>query len=489
MYSEEKQREIYNQDIKDKIEIERTVSIISSRFVGVKDIDMAIDDSIMDIGRISGASRVYVFMIADDGETMTNTHEWCDEGVIPEIENLVDLPTTIFPWWMAKLHHEGSIYIEDISKLPEEASSEKDILEAQGIEALLVIALHNGEKISGFIGIDNVEEIGKWKDENLSLLKLVSEIIGKSFESKKIERALQEKNRELNETLELLKQTEAQLINQEKLAGIGQLAAGVAHEINNPLGFILSNSETLREYYEAYHEVMSAYRAFKGEVLEKGDQEDIVSSLRAIDELEQNMGLDFIEEDVVGIFDDNKEGLNRVGEIIKGLRSFSRIDQSDKMADYDLNEGIKTTLIVANNELKYCSKIEMNLQNMPVIKAQGGQINQVLLNLFINAAHAIKAQKLDERGTIKVKTFADGEHVFCEIEDDGTGIKEEHLNLIFNPFFTTKEVGEGTGLGLGLAYDIVINKHSGNIDVESQWGHGTKFTIKLPIDQKIEEDL
>jgi len=280
-----------------------------------------------------------------------------------------------------------------------------------------------------------------------------------------------------------LKQTELQLIQQEKFAGIGHLAAGVAHEINNPLGFVLSNFETLSNYAKVYKNVIDEYRALKDNLSEL-NAEEIKEKINKINQLEEENNLDFITEDLEELISDSCEGLDRISKIVTSLRLFSRIDQQNDFEEYDLNEGIENTLIIARNEIKYHAEVEENYGELPSIKAFSSQINQVLLNIMVNSAHAIKYRNSDEFGKITINTYADKEYTYCEIEDTGIGIPKENLNSIFNPFFTTKPEGQGTGLGLSICYDIVVNKHKGELLVDSTEGIGTKFTIKLPIKQK-----
>lgn len=292
-------------------------------------------------------------------------------------------------------------------------------------------------------------------------------------------RELQKKNSELEVAYNDLQSAQSQVIHQEKMASIGQLAAGVAHEINNPLGFAMSNFETLQKYMRRMVDVLAAFRTFRNDVMTTADS-GLQQKNAELSALEQQKKIDHILQDVDATFQETQEGLRRVSDIVKALKVFSRIDQQGKYENYDLNEGIRNSLIVSQNEIKFIAAIQEELTDIPTVKAVGGQINQVLLNLLLNAAYAIKDKGLDGLGLITVRTYTDGKSVFCAVQDNGKGIPQDIQKDIFNPFFTTKPVGQGTGLGLSISYDIVVNKHHGDISFNSIVGEGTTFIIRLP---------
>lgn len=316
------------------------------------------------------------------------------------------------------------------------------------------------------------------RDEVTAVIEIVEDIT----ERRKAEIELQEKNGKLKEALESIKQIQVQMIQREKLAGIGQLAAGVAHEINNPLGFVSSNFETLKKYVHRFQELLVVYRQMK-QMAEEGNVEKLSALVSELNCLEKEKKINLILDDLPELFDDTSNGLQRVSEIVIGLRNFSRIDAQSEFTEYDLNSGIKSTLLVARNEIKYYANVEEELANIPVIDAISGQINQVLLNIIVNAAQAIKYKELAEPGLILIKTRSDHAYVYCEIKDNGVGMTKNNLDRIFEPFFTTKPVGQGTGLGLSISYDIVVNKHGGNISARTELGVGTAVLLKLPIKQ------
>jgi signal transduction histidine kinase len=302
--------------------------------------------------------------------------------------------------------------------------------------------------------------------------KIQNEIVTrKEIESilKKSEAELMAKNQELVRLVETIKYAQNKLIQQEKMAGIGQLAAGIAHEINNPLGFVTSNIEMLEEYFAAFSIVLNRHREQQLPCKEK------------IDQVSEEKELEFILNDLPDLFRDTFEGLNRMNKIVKGMRLFSHIDQQRVFEKYDLIHGLHSTLLIAQNEIKPFVTVEKRLKNIPTIEAVGDEINQVLLNIIINAVQAIREKDSEEKGIIKISTWDDAEFVYCAIEDNGAGIMHENLNSIFNPFFTTKTIGKGTGMGLSISYDTIVNRHNGEILVESSQGCGAVFTVKLPI--------
>jgi len=273
---------------------------------------------------------------------------------------------------------------------------------------------------------------------------------------------------ELTQAYEELKATHSQLLQQEKMASIGQLAAGVAHEINNPMGFISSNLGTMEKYLDrltGFLELQSA-----------GIEESAPEGVRAqIAEARRKAKVDYILGDARSLLAESKDGAERVRTIVQNLKSFSRVDEAQ--ATYvDLNECLESTVTIAWNELKYKTTLNRDYGELPPVKCLPQQLNQVFLNLLVNAAHAIEKQ-----GEVTIRTRVACDQVTVAIRDTGCGIPEGIRNRIFEPFFTTKEVGKGTGLGLSISYDI-IKKHGGNIDVESEAGVGTVFTITLPIE-------
>ena len=300
---------------------------------------------------------------------------------------------------------------------------------------------------------------------------------------KKLERQLNEQNQDLQRALTTLRTTQAHLVQQEKMAGIGQLAAGVAHEINNPLGFVTSNFSVLKDYLAKLETLFAAFDTLR--------QDESFRASGFSDSLEKAWRagtVDFMRGDLPDLIGDTQDGLKRIAAIVNALKTFSRSSMLEEKSPYDLNEGIRTTLIIANNEIKYTSTVDFRPGQLPMVQAIGGQINQVLLNIIINATQAIK-QKQTKDGLISIGTFVDSGYICCEIGDNGCGMTDDVAKRIFEPFYTTKPIGQGTGLGLSLAYDIIVHKHQGKIEVSSQHGVGTLFRILLPVSAQNQEDV
>ncbi|MBU0480701.1 MAG: HAMP domain-containing protein [Proteobacteria bacterium] len=279
---------------------------------------------------------------------------------------------------------------------------------------------------------------------------------------------LQMKNAELLTAYDELKKTHTRLLQQEKMASIGQLAAGVAHEINNPMGFITSNLNTLDKYGDKLSGFMTALSAILAPLeLDRTTMEEIANQ-------KKKFKVDHVLHDIKDLVTESIDGAGRVTEIVRNLKSFARLDEQ-VMKPADLNECLESTLKIIWNELKYKAEVIKEYGELPQTRCFPMELNQVFMNILINSAQAI-----EERGEIKIRTGREHDKLFVEISDTGCGIPEDKLGRIFEPFYTTKAVGKGTGLGMSIAYDI-IKKHEGEIIVTSTVGKGTTFTVILPV--------
>jgi two-component system NtrC family sensor kinase len=284
------------------------------------------------------------------------------------------------------------------------------------------------------------------------------------------EAVLLQRNIELSELNARLTEAQEQLLQNEKMASIGQLAAGVAHEINNPIGYVHSNIGALEIYLKDLFLILDAYASTENKLTA-----DAVAHAE-LERLKAELNLDFLRTDIPLLMAESKEGISRVRKIVQDLKDFSRVDSSQEWQWVDLHQGLNSTLNVVNNEIKYKAEVVKEYGILPEVECLPSEINQVFLNLLVNAAHAIADA---ERGIITLRSGCDNLHVWIEVADTGSGITPENLKRIFDPFFTTKPIGKGTGLGLSLSYGIVT-KHGGSIEVDSKVGTGTTFRVILP---------
>jgi len=282
---------------------------------------------------------------------------------------------------------------------------------------------------------------------------------------KQADAALRSSHAELEGAYRHLEEAQSHLLQSEKLASIGQLAAGVAHEINNPIGYVYSNLGSLEQYLKELFEVLAAYES------------SVTDPPAPVREVTQRIDVGFLKEDIPALMGESREGITRVKKIVQDLKDFSHVDASDEWQFSDLHKGLDSTLNIVNNEIKYKAEVAKEFGDLPEVECLASQLNQVFMNLLVNAAHAI-----EERGTITIRSGAVEDQVWVEIADSGKGIPAENLKRIFDPFFTTKPIGKGTGLGLSLSYGIV-QKHRGRIEVESEVGKGTTFRVWLPVKQ------
>jgi signal transduction histidine kinase len=292
---------------------------------------------------------------------------------------------------------------------------------------------------------------------------------------------LQESNKSLSLTLENLKDAQAQLVESEKMASLGQLTAGVAHEINNPINFVTSNVSPLRRDVGILWNIIDQMEA-----IALSPDIDLSEKEQRILALKNQHDVGYLNSEINFLLKGIQEGAERTAEIVKSLRIFSRIDE-DILKEADLNEGLDSTLVILNSMTKERIEIVKRYEDIPLVESYAGKVNQVFMNVLSNAIYAVEKKFNGNPGgelVIETKLNEDKSKVKIIINDNGVGIPEEIKNRIFEPFFTTKEVGEGTGLGMSIAYKT-IDRHNGKILVESKVGIGTSFTIILPIRQHI----
>lgn len=310
--------------------------------------------------------------------------------------------------------------------------------------------LDDAGKITHFLAIK--EDINERKEIELQLERSVAESV-------QMAASLELLNAEL-------KSTQSQMLQREKMASIGQLAAGVAHEINNPIGFVSSNLRSLDKYIKK----LLGYL----ETLETQFKEQLPEGWQELKAERKKLKIDFLIEDCGDLIEESLDGSERVRKIVQNLKTFSRVDQAEEQLA-DLNECLESTIAIVWNEIKYKATLEKELADLPDLHCNPQELNQVFTNILVNAAQAI-----EKEGVIKIRSWLDGDVVKISFQDNGSGIDPENQEKIFEPFFTTKPVGEGTGLGMSISYEIV-KKHGGDIHLDSVVGQGTTFTLSFPL--------
>jgi len=315
--------------------------------------------------------------------------------------------------------------------------------------------------------------------EVLSSLKENERIVREQnvmLETKVTERTheLNESNQELNVTLDDLKQTQSQLVESEKMASLGQLTAGIAHEINNPINFVTSNINPLKRDVEM---ILDAMNTIENVGLSDASPDE---KKKQIADYKEEVDFDYLIVEIRHLIKGIYEGASRTAEIVKGLKIFSRLDEDD-LKRADINEGLQSTMVIANNLLNGKIKVITDYGELPLVESYAGKLNQVFLNIISNAIYAVDKRFGDNAGgEIKIATHSDDKNAVITITDNGTGMSDQTVKKIFEPFFTTKDVGEGTGLGMSIAYNT-IKKHNGQIIVNSELDKGTEFILKIPI--------
>ncbi|MCP4643633.1 MAG: PhnD/SsuA/transferrin family substrate-binding protein [bacterium] len=418
-----------------RAQFEALMSGISSDLVGLTahETDEGMDRALSSIGAFTRVDRAYVFLMRDEGARMDYAHEWCAEGVKPQIANIGDLPAEAFPWWMARLRRFEHVHVPRVADLPPEASAEKETLQAQDIESVLVVPLALGDTLLGFVGFDSVREERTWSQADIALLRTTAEIITNALNRKRAEESREE--------------MEAQLRQAQRMEAVGQLAGGVAHDFNNLLQAILGYADMALEEPAA-------------EGLVKDDLEEIMKAGK------------------------------RAATLVSQLLAFSRQQVLD-MRDVDLNVVIADVMKMIRRVIGEHIALDARFaRDLGTVHADRGQLEQILMNLCVNARDAMA-----DGGKITIETEnVRIDEAFCEthpwaepghyanlsVTDTGCGMDEETLGNVFEPFFTTKGVGEGTGLGLSTVYGLV-KQHRGMIHVYSEVDAGTVFKVYLPL--------
>ena len=455
--------------LKYRLKFENMMAGASSDFASraMNQFDEGITGILKEVACFAGADRGVVVLLMNNTGKMCITQEWCAGGAASHLDASGPWPMPRLDWLRGQLDKLEPVRIATLADLPAKARQEKKYFESRHTESCVVVPLVSGGILKGFLGFDSLRPEWRCPDDLLGLLITASRFIANAFEKKWAE--------EKRQRLEL------QLHQSQKLESIGHLAAGIAHEINTPIQFIGDNLQFLKTAYKDLMELLRHYGVLKAAVKpEAGALVDEVA------QAERKADLEYLQKEMPKALEQSEEGVQRVSRIVLAMKEFSH-PADEEMTTVDINRAIETTVTIARNEWKYVAKVETRLDpSLPFVPCLPGDINQVLLNLIVNAAHAIGEEAKEEgtiSGRITIGTRQEGGAVEIRVADNGPGIREEHRAKIFTPFFTTKEVGKGTGQGLALAYNVIVNKHHGDIRFETEVGKGTTFIIRLPLTQ------
>jgi PAS domain S-box-containing protein len=439
--------------IEQRHRIEDLIASISTKFINLpsNDIDEGIVDALRTIGQATGIDRPWVALLSEDKKTLHFTHEWCAHRVVLRRSSLGPMSVDSIPWAMEQFRRRETVYIPRVADLPPEARVEKESLQAFDVQSVIMVPIVYGGSLMGIVSFDSVCTEKTWTKDDMALLRITGEIFANALERQQAYNELEQK---VEERTRALRQKQAQLIQAEKMAALGQLVAGVAHEINTPLGALKSNIDILTRSFPKIKNLMLDPK-IPQQFLESSDVSNRLASLEILNT-------------------HNQTAIDRIVMIVSSLRKFARLDEAE-LDEVDIHEGLDSTLILVQHQLKNRVDVRKNYGKLPLIKCYPNQLNQVFMNLLVNASHAIEGQ-----GNIFIHTYHKADTAVVEIRDTGKGISQKDLPRIFDPGFTTKGFGVSTGLGLSIVYQI-MKDHKGKVEVESELGQGTTFRIILPI--------
>jgi signal transduction histidine kinase len=456
------------------------------------------------LGQSAKASHVYVFenFYNSRGELWSRP---CAQWYVPHLHSESDsakcpyLPyETCLPRW-TQILARGETIMGLVSEFPEE---ERFILEQMGILSLLVLPLCVNDQFFGFIVFDNCTTATVWSASAVDLLRAAAAALSLQHERSKAEVALRrseaqlrEQATQLEQALNKIKETQTQLVQSEKMYSLGMMVAGIAHEINNPVGFVYGNITPASESLQDLLELVNLYR------------EHYPNPVSVIQEYAETIDLDFVMDDLPKLLQSMKVGAERIRDIVASLRTFSRIDQGE-MKQVNIHEGLDTTLQILQHRLKEkpgrpAIEVIKNYGRITSVECYSGQINQVIMNILANAIDALDSMIISSENSESERLLAhpspqiqihtellnvrqcpsNSASIVIRIIDNGPGMTERVRLLLFDPFFTTKPVGQGTGLGLSISYQIIVAKHGGQLRCVSAPGEGTEFIIEIPIRQ------
>lgn len=453
----------------DRLIYYRLLTEVISKIRSSLDLETILKTTVIQLLEILNTDRVAVFQFNSDlaghGEVI------CEEVKSPwKPASSIQVYDHCFGEQFAAEYLKGRISAISDIYTPQISDCHREILAQFQVRANLVTPLVKGNELWGLLCIHECVQSRNWTATEIEFVSQISQQLGVAIQQTSLLEKTKKQAQELRQTLEQLQHTQAQMIQNEKMVSLGNLVAGVAHEINNPVSFIHGNLSYIQEYAQDFVQLLrdyqQAYPDPGGELQESLEDKDV----------------EFIQEDLEQILISMKSGTERIKGIVDSLRNFARMDEAE-MKSVDIHEGIDSTLMILN----HCLEGKEDRPEIPIVKDYGdlplidcypAQLNQVFMYLLSNAIDALH-EKIDKDRYIKIKTEIEGENVRISIADNGGGIPESIRSQVFDPFFTTKPPGKGTGLGLSICYKIVVEKHQGRLWCDSSPGEGTRFTIEL----------
>lgn len=480
-----------------RVELSQLITTISNTFINLPadEIDIWFQHALYAIADITEADHISVLLFHDDDDY--DYYSWSHQSQLSKDQLYKDSCESILKLWKSKLEQSKYVYLKR-SEHSRSKQYEILFLEQFEIQSLLLIPINYNRTLMGILQLTSSTQEKRWADNIIPQIKLMGEIFLHAYkrkcteneliihrkklekeiiERKNAERSLFDKNEALKKSNEALKQTQEALIQQKKMVAIGQLAAGIAHEINNPTGYILCNLGSLERYNKKIKQCFTELNQY----INQEDQIDIANDpgiQNKYQAIKKNHNIDFIIDDLELIILDSKEGLGKISRIVNSLSIFSHAHETEAQL-CDINSCLQNTLAIAKNEIKQKAEVICHFDQLPKIMVNTQELHQVFLSIIINAVQAIK-----DEGIITIKTWLD-ENLICILcEDNGAGIPQSIMNRVYEPFFTTKKVGMGTGLGLTVSYEI-IKSHGGHIKIFSEENKGTKVLISLPVSNQM----